>query len=185
MDHLPVSAAHADAQTEADPGWHTLLAARPAAPWRIEPLGPFDDCLAIARLITHAFQATHGYPLGQILDELMPRSGHRYRQFFVARRGEQVLGVAGIKAADWASDTHILFRTAVAPEARGQGLARALVDARLAWLDARLPGGRVLVSCRSPGRFAERGFVPVGAPGPRGWQLMILDRSEPDPGLVQ
>ena len=73
------------------------------------------------------------------------RSTGKNPQFFIATKGRQIVGVAGVKAADWALKTHLLYLSAVAPEMRGKGVGRALLDARLEWIKRKFDSGRVLV----------------------------------------
>ena len=74
--------------------------------------------------------------LERIRRDLQQQEAAFYRRFFVAMAGGEMLGVGGVKAADWASDTHILHLSAVAPEQRGKGIGRALIAARVAWVEA-------------------------------------------------
>jgi GNAT superfamily N-acetyltransferase len=86
-----------------------------------------------------------------------------------------VVGIGGIKAADWASDTHILYLSAVAEHARGQGIARALIAARIAWAMENFPRGRLLVSTARPRRFSRLGFRLMGKQEAGGRRLMLLE----------
>lgn len=82
-----------------------------------------------------------------------------YTQFFGAFVDEiGLVGVGGIKATDWASNTHVLFLAAVEKAYRGQGIGTALEDARLKWLKANFDHGRCLVSTRHEKRFSRRHF---------------------------
>lgn len=86
-----------------------------------------------------------------------------------------MVGVGGIKAADWASDTHILYLSAVAEHARGQGIARSLIAARIAWTMENFPHGRLLVSTARPRRFTRLGFRLMGKQEAGGRRLMLLE----------
>ena len=92
-----------------------------------------------------------------------------------ARHGDEVVGIGGIKAADWASDTHILYLSAVTEHARGQGIARALIAARIAWAMENFTAGRMLVSTARPRRFARLGFRLMGKREAAGRRLMLLE----------
>lgn len=82
-----------------------------------------------------------------------------YSHFFGAFIDEiGLVGVGGIKATDWASNTHVLFLAAVEKAYRGQGIGTALEDARLEWLKSNHNHGRCMVSTRHEKRFARRGF---------------------------
>jgi GNAT superfamily N-acetyltransferase len=84
-----------------------------------------------------------------------------YRRFFIATHESEVVAIGGVKAADWASRTHILYLSAVAPERRGQGIGRALIKARLDWLEANFAAGRILVSATKLRRFRDLGFAEL------------------------
>ena len=58
------------------------------------------------------------------------------------------------RPADWASRTHILYLSAVAPGTAWAGIGRALIKARLDWLEANFAAGRILVSATGCGVFA-------------------------------
>lgn len=85
-----------------------------------------------------------------------------YSQFFGAFVDDVgLVGVGGIKAADWASNTHVLFLAAVEKAYRGQGIGTALENARLEWLKAHYDQGRCLVSTRHEKRFSRRDFKTI------------------------
>ena len=96
-----------------------------------------------------------------------------YQQFFVAIEAGEVIGIGGVKAADWASETHILHLSAVAPERRGQGIGRALIAARVDWVEANHSHGRILVSTAKVRRYRDLGFVEIRASRVGGRQLMV------------
>jgi len=126
-----------------------------------------------ATLIVNAFGDPERYSLERIRRELGERDPVFYRRFFVAMEAGEVLGIGGVKAADWASATHILYLSAVARERRGEGIGRALVEARLAWVEASFGEGRVLVSTAKTKRYRELGFVEIRNSRQDGRHLML------------
>ena len=142
---------------------------------RIEPLDPDSAILvdACTTLLVNAFADPVRYSLERIRRDLQQREAIFYRQFFVAMAGGEVLGVGGVKAADWASDTHILHLSAVAPEQRGKGIGRALIAARIAWVEANFERGRILVSTARTRRYREMGFVEIRASRIGSRRLMV------------
>lgn len=97
-----------------------------------------------------------------------------YRKFFGAYDFDgSLLGVGGIKAADWASDTHILYMMAVAKDHRGKGVGTDLENIRIRWVRDNFPGGRCLVSTKHKKRFERWDFKIVSEVNNR--YLMILE----------
>lgn len=97
-----------------------------------------------------------------------------YRKFFGAYDRDGVLiGVGGIKAADWASDTHILYMMAVDKDHRGKGVGSALEGTRIEWVRSNFSRGRCLVSTKHRKRFERWDFVTVSEINNR--HLMILE----------
>ena len=92
---------------------------------------------------------------------------------FVATEGGVLLAVGGIKAADWAANTHILYLSAVVAERRGEGIGRQLLQARLDWITDNFKHGRILVSTGKTRRFVEAGFKEVRHSLVDGRRLMI------------
>ncbi len=131
-----------------------------------------DQALAVLR---DAFADSERYGEERLRLELMTRPPPFYREIFVASLAGTVIGVGAIKAADWASDTHILYLSAVAGEQRGKGYARQLLQARLEWLHNTFAHGRVLVSTAKSRRFREAGFRCVSPGGKGGRELMLLE----------
>ena len=129
-----------------------------------------DDCTT---LLVNAFANPKRYGAERIRAALSGGDAPYYRQFFVATEGGVLLAVGGIKAADWAAKTHLLYLSAVAPERRGQGIARALLAARVEWLTKRFNSGRILVSTARTRRFGEFGFTEVHGSEIDGRQLML------------
>ncbi|KAB2967556.1 GNAT family N-acetyltransferase [Zoogloea sp.] len=130
---------------------------------------------AAAVILEAAFNDPERYGRTRILGQLQPADLPFYRRFFIALRAGEVVGVGGVKAADWASDTHILYLSAVAEHARGQGIARALISARIAWVMETFGSGRLLVSTARSRRFARLGFRLMGKREAGGRRLMLLE----------
>ena len=97
-----------------------------------------------------------------------------YKNFFGAYHLDgSLIGVGGVKAADWASDTHILYMMAVELEHRGIGVGSALESIRIQWVRDNFPHGRCLVSTRHKKRFERWSFKAVSEINNR--FLMILE----------
>lgn len=97
-----------------------------------------------------------------------------YRKFFGAYDiGGVLIGVGGIKAADWASDTHILYMMAVDKNHRGKGVGSDLERVRIQWVRGLFPHGRCLVSTKHKKRFERWDFKVVSEVNSR--YLMLLE----------
>lgn len=116
---------------------------------------------ASVTLIFNAFADPERYSAERITRELRGDDPVFYRRFFVAMDAGEIIAVGGVKAADWASGTHILYLSAVAPERRGKGIGRALIKARIDWLEENFASGRILVSAAKTRRFRDLGFVEI------------------------
>lgn len=132
-----------------------------------------EDLQAATRLLTTVFNDPERYGEPRLYAALKSDTGPYYRQFFAARIDGEIVGVAGIKAADWASNTHILYLSAVAPAYRGKGVGRMLIKARLDWLESNFESGRMLVSTGKPRRFRHFGFSEIPFSIQQGKRLMI------------
>jgi GNAT superfamily N-acetyltransferase len=130
---------------------------------RIDTLDASSAALvnASVTLIVNAFGDPERYSAARVTREMQSDDPIFYRQFFVAMEAGEVLAVGGVKAADWASKTHILYLSAVTPERRGKGIGRALIKARIEWLEQRFKSGRILVSATKTRRFRDLGFVEI------------------------
>lgn len=130
---------------------------------RIDTLDSSSPLLldACVTLIVNAFADPERYGAERVRRELCAEDPVFYRRFFIAIEAGEIIAIGGIKAADWASHTHILYLSAVAPEKRGRGIGRALIKARLDWLESQFKSGRVLVSATKARRFRDLGFREI------------------------
>lgn len=127
---------------------------------RIDTLDPTSQALveASTTLIVNAFADPVRYSVERVRKELCCDDPLFYRRFFIAIDDGELVAIGGVKAADWASRTHILYLSAVAPERRGHGIGRSLIKARLDWLEANFNSGRILVSATKLRRFRDLDF---------------------------
>ena len=128
--------------------------------FRIDTLDTSSEALldTSAKLIVNAFADPERYNLDRVRRELCCDDPLFYRRFFIAIEDSEIVAVGGVKAADWASRTHILYLSAVSPAKRGKGIGRALIKARLDWLQSTFKSGRILVSATKARRFHDLGF---------------------------
>lgn len=130
--------------------------------------------------VLHAsFAGSDRYTVSRLTEELKPSSLPLYRQFFIITlkvKGEdRVVGVGGVKAADWASNTHILYLSAVHPDFRNRGIGKKLVKSRVEWIRSEFERGRVLVSTPKLERFRQFGFNLATKPCDKGRAIMIME----------
>lgn len=133
--------------------------------YTIRPLDPTSQALsdAVNLLSSNCPSESDRYEQNRLVTELsvvdaMPF----YRKFFGAYDlNGKLIGVGGIKAADWASDTHILYMMAVDKEHRGKGVGTDLEKARIQWVQGRFKHGRCLVSTKHKKRFVRWDFKVV------------------------
>ncbi|MDD2742932.1 MAG: GNAT family N-acetyltransferase [Rhodocyclaceae bacterium] len=112
-------------------------------------------------LLINAFSKPERYSVQRLSNELQAEDPFFYRRFFIALEDGKIIGIGGVKAADWASHTHLLYLSAVALEHRGKGVGRALVKARVDWVEKNHKCGRILVSSPKVKRLIELGFTEV------------------------
>ncbi|WP_066886806.1 GNAT family N-acetyltransferase [Dechloromonas denitrificans] len=138
----------------------------------------WNDQAAVAtarELVIGVFDNPLHYSATRIGEEFAPALAPLQRCFFVAYQGGGMVGAGGIKSADWASHTHLLYLSVVLPAARGQGIGRELVKSRLAWLRQNNAHGRVLVSTVKARRFLGLGFRQLNRRDIDGKSLMFLE----------
>ena len=134
-----------------------------------------DGVTAAQRLIVSVFDDAERYPEVRIATELRPLPSPLYRQFFAVWQDGRMVGTGGAKSADWASNTHLLYLSAVDADYRGRGIGRALVAARITWIRERHAHGRILVSTNKPKRYRHFGFRAVGRRVGGATNLMLLE----------
>lgn len=120
-----------------------------------------EQVIKSVELLFTCFADRERYTIKRLTDELKLAEKPFYRQFIVAEADGVIVGGGGVKAVDWASNTHVLYLSAVHPSYRSRGIGKALVKARLDWLKDNFGSGRVLVSTAKIERFKLFGFKPV------------------------
>lgn len=133
------------------------------AKFQIEMLDSSSPLLleASITLLFNAFAKPERYSVQRLNNELLGDDPIFYRRFFVAVEAGKIIGIGGVKAADWASHTHLLYLSAVALEHRGKGVGRALVKARVDWVEQHHESGRILVSSPKAKRLIDLGFTEI------------------------
>ena len=93
-------------------------------------------------LVENAFADPERYGRERIAREMLVDDPPFYRQFFVAIKGGRIVGVGGVKAADWAAKTHLLYLSAVAPTSAARASpAPSSWRARSGWQSASTRAG--------------------------------------------
>lgn len=138
-----------------------------------------EKVIQTVEVLRGSFAGSDRYTLQRLADEVKPVGEPLYRYFFIAtvktKTDERVVGVGGVKAADWASNTHVLYLSAVHPEFRNLGIGKRLVKARVDWIRAQFGSGRVVVSTPKIERFKQFGFRPVTRACDKGRAIMIME----------
>ncbi len=148
---------------------------------KIKPLNRNESERVIqsVELLHGCYSNNERYTVERLIEELKPMPKPIYRKFFVAttnsKQGERIVGVGGIKAADWASDTHLLYLSAVHADFRNKGIGKGLVEARLEWLKREYQSGKVLVSTQKHERFKRFGFKQISKVCERDRSIMLLE----------
>lgn len=138
-----------------------------------------EKAIQVVEVLHGSFAHSNRYTVSRLTEEIKPQAQPLYRQFFVAtinaKGDNQVVGAGGVKAADWASNTHILYLSAVHPDYRNQGVGKRLVKARIEWIRSTFGSGRLLVSTAKLERFKQFGFKAVSKPCDSGRAIMIME----------
>jgi GNAT superfamily N-acetyltransferase len=145
--------------------------------YTLRPLDATPTALsdAVELLLSNCPSESDRYEKSRLVREICPVDALPfYRKFFGAYAADGTLiGVGGIKAADWASDIHILYLMAVDKAHRGQGMGTDLEKARIEWILNNFNHGRCLVSTKHKKRFVRWGFKGVSEIDDR--YLMLLE----------
>lgn len=145
--------------------------------YTIRPLDDTPEALAAAvnLLSSNCPSESERYERSRLVTEINTVEEQPfYKKFFAAYDLEgSLIAVGGIKAADWASDTHIFYMMAVEVEHRGKGVGSGLEAARIEWMRENFRHGRCLVSTRHKKRFERWDFKIVSEINDR--YLMILE----------
>ncbi len=145
--------------------------------YTVRPLNATSQALsdAVNLISTNCPSESDRYEKSRIFSEISALDIYPfYRKFFGAYDFDgSLIGVGGVKAADWASDTHILYLMAVDKDHRGKGVGSDLENVRIKWVRDNFPYGRCLVSTRHKKRFERWDFKTVSEVNKR--FLMILE----------
>ena len=145
--------------------------------YTIHPLDTSSAALseAVKLLYSNCPSESERYEECRLVTEICPVDAQPfYRKFFGAYDIDGTLiGVGGVKAADWASDTHILYMMAVDKGHRGKGVGSDLERVRIQWVRDNFPHGRCLVSTKHKKRFDRWDFKTISEINDR--YLMILE----------
>lgn len=146
-------------------------------PFKISVLDVSDSARAIklVELLALCFADRERYSVKRLTEEIKHTQMPFYRKFFIAECEGEIVGAGGIKALDWASDTHVLYLSAVDPKFRSRGIGKSLVRARLAWLAGNFKSGRVLVSTQKIERFKSLDFKQVSEESHDGRTIMLKE----------
>lgn len=138
-----------------------------------------EEVIQSVEVLHLCFPGNERYSVDRLVPELKGSPEIFYRQFFVATITEEtrnrVVGIAGIKAADWATDTHILYLSAVHPEFRNQGIGKTLLKQRLHWIRSGFKHGRILVSTAKIERFKSYKFRQTTRTCEKGRSIMVME----------
>lgn len=134
-----------------------------------------EQVIKTIELLSLCFSDCERYTAKRLTDELKESQPPFYRQFFVAEHQGKIVGGGGVKAVDWASETHVLYLSAVDPAFRSRGIGKTLVKVRLDWLKESFGSGRVLVSTQKIERFKSFGFKQTCKASPDGRVIMLKE----------
>lgn len=138
-----------------------------------------EKVIQTVEVLHGSFAGSDRYTVSRLTEEVKPAGAPLYRHFFIAtvktKAEERVVGVGGVKAADWASNTHVLYLSAVHQDFRNSGIGKKLVKARVDWIRTHFGSGRVVVSTPKIERFKQFGFRPVTRACDKGRAIMIME----------
>ncbi|MEN9879778.1 MAG: hypothetical protein RIQ55_424 [Pseudomonadota bacterium] len=138
-----------------------------------------EKVIQTVEVLHGSFAGNDRYTVQRLNEEVKPAGEPLYRHFFIAtvetKAEVKVVGVGGIKAADWASNTHVLYLSAVHPDFRNSGIGKKLVKARIDWVRAHFGNGRMVVSTPKIERFKQFGFRQVTRACDKGRAIMIME----------
>lgn len=138
-----------------------------------------EKVIQTVEVLHGSFAGSDRYTVSRLTEEVKPAGEPLYRHFFIAtvktKAEERVVGVGGVKAADWASNTHVLYLSAVHQDFRNSGIGKKLVKARVDWIRTHFGSGRVVVSTPKIERFKQFGFRPVTRACDKGRAIMIME----------
>ena len=138
-----------------------------------------EKVIQTVEVLHGSFAGSDRYTVSRLTEEVKPAGEPLYRHFFIAtvktKAEERVVGVGGVKAADWASNTHVLYLSAVHSDFRNSGIGKKLVKARVDWIRTHFGSGRVVVSTPKIERFKQFGFRPVTRACDKGRAIMIME----------
>lgn len=142
-------------------------------------VGEPEKVIQTLEVLHGSFSGGDRYTVSRLSEELKPMAMPLYRHFFVVtqklKNTERVLGVGGLKAADWASNTHILYLSAVHHDFRNRGFGKMLIRKRIEWIRSEFDEGRILVSTNKQERFKQFGFRAVTKSCDKGRAIMIME----------
>lgn len=145
--------------------------------YTIRPLDTTPSALsdAVDLLSANCPTESERYEVSRLISEVCVIETLPFYKIFMAAydSDENLIGIGGIKSADWASDTHILFMMAVAKDQRGKGVGSDLERARIQWVRDKFSHGRCMVSTKHKKRFERWGFKVASEVNHR--YLMILE----------
>lgn len=134
-----------------------------------------EQVIKTIEMLSGCFTEKARYAVKRLNEELSASSMPLYRKFFVAVHEGAIVGGGGVKAVDWASNTHVLYLSAVTPDFRSRGIGKSLVQMRLDWLKRNFGLGRVLVSTQKIERFKSFGFKQMCEPSDDGRVIMLKE----------
>ena len=134
-----------------------------------------EQVIMTIETLSACFPDRDRYNIKRLTEELRETDSPFYRHFIIAVVDDVVVGAGGIKAVDWASNTHALYLSAVAQKFRGRGIGKQLVKSRLDWIKSNFETGRILVSTSKIDRFKSFGFKQISQDAHESKVLMLKE----------